>query len=517
MFFRIDAANIRALHANNSHAFEALRCYLNDTSSLGVWNKNQEYQYNYKNINYRFCFTHSLVRQPRKSDKEKYKFEVFDPEQKPVGKGGYGIVYPIIGSIRLEADPAIKKNKKNKLVKIQSHTELDRSYAVVQEYKGLLQAGHIAVKPPVFITDKRNKLSYLIMEKVDGIVLEEVLNPVKRLNLLEEIPEFNFFHRIELTFAILKAIQEQITNKHLIHRDIKPDNIIVDLNKSPPVAKVIDFGFVLREPEQDYRRCGTRAYRAPETFIVKPTYSTKADVWSTGRLLSYLWGDEYSNYYISRDKTVDFVIKKSSNELLFSYPELELYLTEEDKNKIRVCLRKMLLVDPDERGTIDEAIEQFSQINFEKYKKLTQSALNENDIRLRRQLNSIHLHLISLQGKEKELRQKSCFEAADAMNRLVNKLSNYTNYLEKNPSLFLIKRYKDCCTREIDLANSTLRNHRNTLWLIAELSTAIALLGVGYLVALGINYCATGRLGLFSQTKSEKLLDEVTNSILVMG
>lgn len=66
----------------------------------------------------------------------------------------------------------------------------------------------------------------------------------------------------------------------------------------------------------------------------------------------------------------------------------------------------------------------------------------------------------------------------------------------------------------MDLANLTLQNHRDALWLVAELSTAILLLGVGYLFAFGINYYYTGRMGLFSQTRSEKLVEEMKSSVL---
>ncbi|HHL3491523.1 TPA: Dot/Icm T4SS effector kinase LegK1 [Legionella pneumophila] len=519
MFFSVDAANLQNLQINNQKAFAALESYLNDIDSPGAWNNNQGYKYTYKDITYCFSFNQSLVRRPRKSDQKKHAFEIFDPNKNPLGKGGYGIVYPILGTIQFEFGNVITRPPKNKLVKIQNHSYRDQSHSVLREYQGLLQAGHIAVKPPVFVEDKETKFSYLIMEKAEGVVLERFINPVKRLDLSEEIPELNLIHRIEITFAILKAIKEQVTDKHLIHRDIKPGNIIIDFSKSPPIAKVIDFGFVLRASEQDYRRCGTRAYRAPESFNPQALYTAKADVWSTGRILSYLWGDKYTNYYISRDKDLDYVLEKSRNELLFSEPELELYLTNEDKSKIRACLNAMLIVNPEERVSIDEAIKQFSQIDFEKYKRLKQFTnseldLTDYDIKLRKQINVIHFHLITLQRKEQDLRDREFFDAANAMSRLVSKLTIYTNYLEKNPDPFLIKRYQDCCIKEVNLANLTLKNHRDALWLVAELSTAILLLGVGYLFAFGINYYYTGRLGLFSQTRSEKMVEEMKSSVL---
>lgn len=58
-----------------------------------------------------------------------------------------------------------------------------------------------------------------------------------------------------------------------------------------------------------------------------------------------------------------------------------------------------------------------------------------------------------------------------------------------------------------------LQKHRDSRWIVAEIITAISLLGIGYLFALGINYKITGRLGLFSQTKSDQTVEKLRNSI----
>lgn len=71
----------------------------------------------------------------------------------------------------------------------------------------------------------------------------------------------------------------------VIHRDIKPDNILI--NNS--VAKLADFGFALstnvpcKEEILDYS-VGTPVYMAPES-IIDNVYGLKADVWSLGVVL----------------------------------------------------------------------------------------------------------------------------------------------------------------------------------------------------------------------------------------
>lgn len=160
MFFSVDAANLQNLQITNQKAFAALESYLNDNDSPGAWNNNQGYKYTHKDVTYCFSFNQSLVRRPRKSDQKKHTFEIFDPNMNPLGKGAYGIVYPILGTIQFEFGNAIKRPPKNKLVKIQNHSERDQSYSVLREYQGLLQSGHIAVKPPIFVENKESKFSY---------------------------------------------------------------------------------------------------------------------------------------------------------------------------------------------------------------------------------------------------------------------------------------------------------------------------------------------------------------------
>jgi len=73
----------------------------------------------------------------------------------------------------------------------------------------------------------------------------------------------------------------------IAHRDIKPDNLVVDMNFS---LKIIDFDFAMRVESEDEvvdGQCGTEGWMAPE--MEKSRYSPiKADRWSTGQVLLYL-------------------------------------------------------------------------------------------------------------------------------------------------------------------------------------------------------------------------------------
>jgi serine/threonine protein kinase len=75
---------------------------------------------------------------------------------------------------------------------------------------------------------------------------------------------------------------------YIAHRDIKPDNLVVDRTFC---LKIIDFDVATQVKDEDEvveGQCGTRGWMAPE-IEEKSTYSPiKADRWSVGKVLLYL-------------------------------------------------------------------------------------------------------------------------------------------------------------------------------------------------------------------------------------
>ncbi|KAI0245827.1 hypothetical protein BJV78DRAFT_1259993 [Lactifluus subvellereus] len=75
----------------------------------------------------------------------------------------------------------------------------------------------------------------------------------------------------------------------IAHRDIKPDNLVVDQDFC---LKIIDFDIAMQVKDEDEEvdgQCGTRHWMAPEVEDKSSTYSPiKADRWSCGRVLLYL-------------------------------------------------------------------------------------------------------------------------------------------------------------------------------------------------------------------------------------
>lgn len=86
--------------------------------------------------------------------------------------------------------------------------------------------------------------------------------------------------RVELMLPVLQAV-EFAHGRLLIHRDIKPGNVMIDAGGR---AKLLDFGIAGLAQERDQTSAFTPEYASPEQRALGPV-GTASDVWQLGRLL----------------------------------------------------------------------------------------------------------------------------------------------------------------------------------------------------------------------------------------
>lgn len=195
-----------------------------------------------------------------------------------IGEGGFGIVFMARQQQPIERTVAIKIIKPG----------MD-SRAVVARFESERQALAMMDHPNIARvfdggTSEIGERPYFVMELVQGVPITEFCD-VNCLTTQE---------RLELFISVCNAVHHA-HQKGIIHRDIKPTNVMVTLHDGKPVAKVIDFGVAKAIHQRLTDKTlftrygmmvGTPQYMSPEQAeMTGLDVDTRSDVYSLSVLL----------------------------------------------------------------------------------------------------------------------------------------------------------------------------------------------------------------------------------------
>ena len=116
----------------------------------------------------------------------------------------------------------------------------------------------------------------LVMDYCEGGTLRGLMSEENRLS----VP-----HGIKLIADILAGL-EHAHSRDIVHCDIKPENILLNVKPTGWIARISDFGVARLSQElsnQEFGNTGSPAYMAPERFYGQ--YSRTSDLYSVGILL----------------------------------------------------------------------------------------------------------------------------------------------------------------------------------------------------------------------------------------
>ncbi len=184
-----------------------------------------------------------------------------------IGVGGMAVVYKAYDSID-DRIVAIKVLKEEFLAK----EEFRRRFK--NESKAIAILSHPNIVK-VYDVSFGDRLQYIVMEHVEGITLKEYI---------EQCGVVNWNEALFFAIQILRALQHA-HDKGIVHRDIKPQNIMLLDNG---VIKVTDFG-IARFSRSETKTMSEKAigsvhYISPEQASGKIT-DEKADIYSIGIVL----------------------------------------------------------------------------------------------------------------------------------------------------------------------------------------------------------------------------------------
>ncbi|XP_036382584.1 serine/threonine-protein kinase Chk2 isoform X2 [Megalops cyprinoides] len=185
---------------------------------------------------------------------------------------------------------------------------------------------------------------YIVLELMEGGELFDRVKTKKQLD--ESIAKLYFFQ-------MLLAV-EYLHSNGIIHRDLKPENVLLASNDDICLIKITDFNQskILEETSLMRTLCGTPTYLAPEVFTDAVTvgYSRAVDCWSLGVLLFVCLGGYPPFHTEGTDMTVMEQITQGYYRFIPSK-------WDRISDKAKDLVKKLLVVDPKKRLTIEEALQ----------------------------------------------------------------------------------------------------------------------------------------------------------------
>lgn len=166
-------------------------------------------------------------------------------------------------------------------------------------------------------------------------------------------------YRYDVMFKLLLDIK-LMHQEEILHRDIKPRNIMIDHHAK--TARLIDYGFAMPLSEikptgKTERIVGTIGYLAPELMSGHlERFSVASDVFAVGRVMQEVFGIE--EQVVIRDK------EKGEKIIRFGVmdPKVRAQISDAERSLLKRLIDQILVPDPEKRPTVTTIIYQLSNI-----------------------------------------------------------------------------------------------------------------------------------------------------------
>ena len=189
-----------------------------------------------------------------------------------IGRGGFCDVYEIY-------DTHLDRRLAVKVLRVDLAWAPGMIPRFEREALALAKLNHPHI-PPLYFVDDKEGLAYFAMPFIEGKSLGEMVSAQGPLD-----PD----RVVEIMLPVLDALE--YAHRHgIIHRDIKPDNIVIDQMSGRPL--LVDFGLAKQMAARPGASLpglilGTPAYTSPEQVLAQPDVDHRSDIYGIGATMFY--------------------------------------------------------------------------------------------------------------------------------------------------------------------------------------------------------------------------------------
>lgn len=329
-----------------------------------------------------FRLTHSVLCRKQKEGAGS-RYEVLLNE--PIRVNTNSEIYLIAGTLVLQRDQTVvyksKPEDKKRVVKTQDHVKRGSVEEIIEKYEVIKNIPHIHMKAPTIVVldeEDQHYISYRVMRCQSGVPLSLLITQDRDPDLASLETE----ERFELSLALLKALQEQVHDHGIVHRDLSPQNIIVNIPSkitpdTPIQVGIIDFDLCKKMMFDDREQlgCGTPGYIPFESFVGEGT-DEKSDLFSIGINIGCIWKADLP----SIGSLLPELLSNCQNHK-FNNLGVGLKIDEEIKSGLLELLLSMIKRERDERPSVTDAIEKLTDI-YARWNKISEKLPGSESLKM---------------------------------------------------------------------------------------------------------------------------------------
>ncbi|VVC75465.1 Serine/threonine-protein kinase PrkC [Aquicella siphonis] len=332
---------------------KVLSRFLENGKTVGLFSAYQTFHIKHNHGIYRFQLAYSILHRKRATKPGEDRYEIID-DGGQIGAGAIGKVMRIVGTLAPDdSGRLVFNNKIRRVVKIQAINKSNTLELILNEAMYTQRTNHMHMKDPVILADRVLNVMHFLPGELLVDVMAADLDGTAPLTLKQ---------RLDWSIELLRMLQEQVHNHGIIHRDVKPENILIC--KDSNLIHIFDFGLSKFKYERNIHEAVGSPLYAPREQVRNKFTDEKSDVYTMGKTIAILWRLLADSIGVQDIQQIFKLADKDTNFDKTDFHNLPGLNSRMRKSIFRV-ITHMTLARRERRISVEAALKAFEEIRLQ--------------------------------------------------------------------------------------------------------------------------------------------------------